>query len=83
MDETRALLDEERKSSQETLGSERKHAELMEKINQLNILRESNANLRSQSEENNRRAAEYLKKFNEAQAQIKPLKGIYLFGVAS
>ncbi|KAJ3087632.1 hypothetical protein HK102_010618, partial [Quaeritorhiza haematococci] len=74
LDETRALLDEERKRSEDALGTERKHAELMEKINQLNILRESNVTLREQNQANMKRVETLSAELEEARGVIGPLK---------
>ncbi|KAJ3275866.1 hypothetical protein HDV01_006732 [Terramyces sp. JEL0728] len=50
LDESNLVLADERKRGQENMGSERKHLELMEKIEQSNLLRESNITLRAQLE---------------------------------
>ena len=76
LDESRALLDEERKKSQEMVGSERKHIELLEKIEQTNILRESNITLRSQLEISQKKLDQLDKKLKETEVQLEPLKGI-------
>lgn len=74
LDETRVLLDEERKRNQDALGSEQKHAELMEKINQLNILRESNASLRLQSEDRSKKVVQLEQSLKTTQSQLLPLQ---------
>ena len=78
LDETRAVLNEERQKSVDALDGERKHAELLEKINQLNILRESNVTLRDQNEHNARKITELQQKINQAEETIGPLKGKWL-----
>ncbi|KAJ3105848.1 hypothetical protein HDU97_007492 [Phlyctochytrium planicorne] len=48
LDEARISLNEERQKSAEWVDSQRMHTELMAKMNQLDVLRESNATLRNQ-----------------------------------
>jgi nucleoprotein TPR len=74
LDESRSILDEERKQSQESLGSEKKHAELMEKINQINILRESNANLRSEHNHGKAQIIRLQTDLNAKENELVPLK---------
>ncbi|KAH8082011.1 hypothetical protein BXZ70DRAFT_631748 [Cristinia sonorae] len=50
LEETRKTLSEERERAVEVATSETQHAELVERINQLSILRESNATLRADCE---------------------------------
>ena len=47
---------QERERAVEAAASEAQHAELMEKINQLALLRESNATLRAESEAHAKRS---------------------------
>ncbi|KAJ3313257.1 hypothetical protein HDV04_002241 [Boothiomyces sp. JEL0838] len=74
LDENRLILEEERKRSQESLGSERKHLELMEKIEQSNLLRESNITLRSQLEASGKKVGSLEVKIKSLEDQISPLK---------
>lgn len=46
----------------------------MEKINQLNILRESNATLRSESESNRQKTKQLEQQLRQVQADIDPVK---------
>lgn len=46
----------------------------MEKINQLNILRESNATLRAESEANGKRVQQLEKQLQKALGELEPLK---------
>jgi nucleoprotein TPR len=78
LDESRAVLDEERKKSQDFLGSERKHKELLEKIEQTNILRESNITLRSQLESSQQKIDQLDQKFKRTEVLIEPLKCIFV-----
>lgn len=50
------------------------HAELIEKINQLNVLRESNATLRAESDANVRKSRQLEAKLRQLQAELGPLK---------
>lgn len=50
------------------------HAELLDKINQLNILRESNATLRGDSEANRKRAAQLEDRVHQLTAELEPLR---------
>ena len=81
LDESRAILDEERKKSQEMMGSDKKHVELLEKIEQTNILRESNITLRGQLELSQKKLDDLDKKLKETEVQLEPLKGIDCFGL--
>ncbi|KAJ3322833.1 hypothetical protein HDV06_002694 [Boothiomyces sp. JEL0866] len=74
LDESKLVLDEERKRNQENLGSERKHLELMEKIEQSNLLRESNITLRNQLEASGKKVESLELKIKSLEGQISPLK---------
>ena len=56
------------------MASEAQHKELVEKINQLNILRESNATLRAESEAQSKRARELEMKLQVLSAELEPAK---------
>lgn len=75
LDENRIILEEERKRNLDASGSERKHKELLEKIEQANLLRESNITLRTQLESSQARIATLESKLVETEAQIDPLNG--------
>lgn len=68
LQETQATLSEEREKAVENSASAAQHAELVERITQLNILRESNATLRADCEN-------YAKKSRELEAQLKTVTG--------
>lgn len=73
-DETRLLLEDERKRYDQSTGSEVKHKELMERIEQANLLRESNVTLRSQMEAFQTKLSETERKLAISEAEINPLK---------
>ncbi|KAF8132213.1 TPR/MLP1/MLP2-like protein-domain-containing protein [Mycena galopus ATCC 62051] len=74
LDDTRATLSDERERAVETAASAAQHAELVERINQLNILRESNATLRAESENHQKRSKELEAKLKQLSAQLNPAK---------
>jgi nucleoprotein TPR len=65
---------QERERAVETATSEAQHAELVERINQLNILRESNATLRSDCENHAKRARELDAKLKALSSELEPYK---------
>lgn len=65
---------QERERAVETAASEAQHAELVERINQLNILRESNATLRSDCESYAKRSRELDAKLKQLSAELEPAK---------
>lgn len=79
LDEARALLTEERQREQASIQSAAQHAELLRKINQLNILRESNSTLRDENEKNAKRVQELEQRLKETEAKVGPLAGMYFF----
>ncbi|KAK7048611.1 protein MLP1 [Favolaschia claudopus] len=72
--DTRATLSEERERAVESATSSAQHAELVERINQLNILRESNATLRAESENHAKRSRELEARLKQLSAQLNPAK---------
>lgn len=74
LDETRGLLMAEREKEAFAATSTLQHQELVAKINELNLLRESNVTLRSENERNARRAAKLQTKVSELTAQLSPLE---------
>jgi nucleoprotein TPR len=50
------------------------HAQLLEKINQLNVLRESNTTLRAESEAQSRRAQKLEVQLQKLAAELDPIK---------
>ncbi|KZT67236.1 hypothetical protein DAEQUDRAFT_729270 [Daedalea quercina L-15889] len=74
LEETRKALSEERERAVEAASSEAQHAELVERINQLTILRESNATLRADCESHAKRARELDAKFRQLSSELDPTK---------
>lgn len=67
-------LSKERERAVEAAASEAQHAELVERINQLNILRESNATLRADCENYSKRSRELEAKLKELSTELEPAK---------
>ena len=64
----------EREEAAKAVSNSAEHAELLERINQLNILRESNATLRAESDAHARKARQLETSLNQLQAELNPLK---------
>ncbi|KAG0313444.1 hypothetical protein BGZ99_008891 [Dissophora globulifera] len=73
LEETRTLLTEERNKHQEVMISKQQHEQLLEKINQLDLLRESNTTLRSENERLQRRVMRLEESGRELQLKLQPL----------
>ena len=65
---------QEREEAAKSVENSSEHSELLERINQLNILRESNATLRAESDANVRKTRQLEAKLNELQTEVGPLK---------
>ncbi|KAJ3503028.1 hypothetical protein NLJ89_g8615 [Agrocybe chaxingu] len=74
LQETRATLAEERERAIANTASAAQHAELVERINQLNILRESNATLRAEAESAAKKARDLEVKLNDLSKELDPAK---------
>ena len=74
LDEARLLLAQERERNTARLQGEEQHKGLMEKINELNLLRESNMALRSDGERKGKRVQELQAKAEELTGRIEPLE---------
>ncbi|KZV68448.1 hypothetical protein PENSPDRAFT_735917 [Peniophora sp. CONT] len=74
LDEARAQLSEEREKAAKNAGSEDVHKELVEKIGQMSVLRESNATLRADREAGIRRVKELEGRVEEMSKEIEPLR---------
>ncbi|EJD40490.1 hypothetical protein AURDEDRAFT_153559 [Auricularia subglabra TFB-10046 SS5] len=74
LDEQKALLAEERTRATNSLASAQQQAELVERINQLNILRESNATLRSDAQAQRKRVAQLETQVQALTTELEPLK---------
>lgn len=65
---------QERERAAKAAGTDAQHAELVERINQMNVLRESNAMLRAESEKHSKRAQQLEVQVQRLTAQLEPLK---------
>ncbi|KAF9483517.1 hypothetical protein BDN70DRAFT_873831 [Pholiota conissans] len=74
LQETRDTLAEERERAIQNTTSAAQHAELVERINQLNILRESNATLRAECESASKKARDLDLKLKELSSELDPAK---------
>ncbi|KAF5340774.1 hypothetical protein D9611_007504 [Ephemerocybe angulata] len=74
LQEARDNLSEERERAVESAASAAQHAELVERINQLNILRESNATLRADCENHAKKSRELEIKLRTLNAELEPTK---------
>ncbi|KAG6916320.1 hypothetical protein DXG01_007370 [Tephrocybe rancida] len=74
LEDARATLSEEREKAVESAATAAQHNELLERINQLNLLRESNATLRADAECHAKRARELDTKLKQLSAELDPAK---------
>ncbi|KAG6330667.1 hypothetical protein ID866_8422 [Astraeus odoratus] len=74
LQEARNSLSEERERALQAATSDAQHAEMLERINQLNILRESNATLRADCETYSKRARELDAKLKTLSTELEPTK---------
>ncbi|KAL0960729.1 hypothetical protein HGRIS_005754 [Hohenbuehelia grisea] len=74
LDETRKTLSEERERAVEAAASSAQHAELLDRINQLNILRESNSTLRAECDSHSKRAKLLEARLQQLSAELNPAK---------
>ncbi|KAH0586397.1 Nucleoprotein TPR [Termitomyces sp. J132] len=74
LEEVRTTLSEEREKTVASVASAAQHTELLERINQLNLLRESNATLRADSERHAKRARELDNKLRQLSQDLDPAK---------
>ncbi|KAI0062383.1 hypothetical protein BV25DRAFT_683663 [Artomyces pyxidatus] len=74
LEETRATLSEERERAVSSAATDAQHAELVEKIQQLNLLRESNATLRADSEAHAKRARDLDIQVKLLTVELEPLR---------
>lgn len=65
---------QERERAIQNTASAAQHAEHIERINQLNILRESNATLRTEYESSTKKARELEAKLNQLSSELDPTK---------
>ncbi|KAK4166351.1 nucleo protein TPR [Cladorrhinum sp. PSN259] len=74
LDEARLKLDQERRTHSESSRSSLTHKELMDKLNELNLIRESNVTLRNENHRTQTALERKSKKIEELQARIQPLE---------
>ncbi|KAI1858196.1 hypothetical protein JX265_010864 [Neoarthrinium moseri] len=74
LDETRLKLEQERQAQNNTERSTTSHKELMEKLDQLNLFRESNAALRAEKRQIEAQLAEKTTKLAELEEKVQPLE---------
>ncbi|KAI0338862.1 hypothetical protein BDW22DRAFT_1362157 [Trametopsis cervina] len=74
LDEARKTLSEERERAVEAAASEAQHSELMERINQLTLLRESNATLRADCESHAKRARALDTQLQQVLSELEPTR---------
>ncbi|EHL00400.1 putative Nucleoprotein TPR [Glarea lozoyensis 74030] len=74
LDESRLKLDQERRSQADGGRSAIAHKDLMEKLNELNLFRESSITLRNEARQAQTQLTERNKRVEELMAQIQPLE---------
>ncbi|MDA4131759.1 MAG: hypothetical protein OK454_01355, partial [Thaumarchaeota archaeon] len=74
LDEARLKLEQERRAQTDSSTAALAHKDLMEKLNQLNLLRESNATLRSEGQRTLKQLAEKAVAIEKLEAKIQPLE---------
>ncbi|KAI6016240.1 TPR/MLP1/MLP2-like protein-domain-containing protein [Pisolithus marmoratus] len=74
LQEARNTLSEERERTIQAATSDAQHAEMLERINQLNILRESNATLRADCETYAKRARDLDARLKALSTELEPAK---------
>ncbi|KAJ0344664.1 hypothetical protein KNSL1_009161 [Colletotrichum chrysophilum] len=74
LDEARLKLDQERRSQSESGQASIAHKDLMEKLNELNLYRESSATLRNELAQARAQIAEKNTKIEELEGKVQPLE---------
>jgi nucleoprotein TPR len=74
LDDTRLKLEQERRAQADTGRAAMTHKELMDKLTELNLYKESNVTLRNQNLRTETQLAEKTAKVNELEARIAPLE---------
>jgi len=74
LDETRVQLSSEQQKQSDQLRGMTEHKEIMEKISELNLLRESNSALRFEGEKKGKKVVELSTKIEELEEKIQPLE---------
>lgn len=73
-EELTVRLREEQRKQLSTTHTEEQHKALLEQVQQMNLLRESNVMLRDENEKNVRKAAQWEQKAKDLEATIAPLQ---------
>lgn len=68
------MITQERERAIDNTASAAQHAELVERINQLNILRESNVTLRTECESASKKARDLEAKLKQLSQELEPAK---------
>jgi nucleoprotein TPR len=74
LDEARLKLDQERRAHADSSRSSLTHKELMDKLNELNLIRESNVTLRNENQRAQAQLVKKSEKISELEAKIQPLE---------
>jgi nucleoprotein TPR len=74
LDETRVKLEQERRSQADGSRASMTHKELMDKLTELNLYKESNVTLRNQNLRTEKQLTEKSAKIEELEAKIQPLE---------
>ena len=74
LDEARLKLEQERRSQADSTRSSLTHKELMDKLNELNLIRESNVTLRSETQQAQEQLRQKIAKVKELEGKIQPLE---------
>ncbi|KAL8418756.1 hypothetical protein RB594_002097 [Gaeumannomyces avenae] len=74
LDEARLKLEQERRAQSETGTSSRAYAELMDKVNEMNVVRESNVTLRNEVQHAQRQLTIKNKTVQELRDKLQPLE---------
>ncbi|KAJ8098206.1 hypothetical protein POJ06DRAFT_200750 [Lipomyces tetrasporus] len=74
LDEVRVQLAQERENNSSTREQNRLHQELLDRVNEINILRESNSSLREDNRRANNRIRNLEDHIKQLEAQIQPLE---------
>jgi nucleoprotein TPR len=74
LDEARLKLEQERRAHADSSRSSLTHKELMDKLNELNLIRESNVTLRNENQRIQAQLEQKTQKIGELEARIQPLE---------
>lgn len=74
LDEARLKLEQERRARADSSRSSLTHKELMDKLNELNLIRESNVTLRNENQRSQAQLEQKSQKISELEGKIQPLE---------